>query len=94
MVLDVADAAFDLSLGPGTTRTTRPGGQSAIAAKASKPGFQTTSPVWGSWEVTRGEALSQRTCSVRPPKWPEGPIQALEPVVLPLGEEGPAGEPA
>ena len=37
--------------------------------KAAKPGCHTTAPVLGSWEITSGEALSQRICSGNPPKW-------------------------
>ncbi len=60
--------------------------------KASKPGFQTTSPDSRSWDVTRGEALSQRICSVRLPKCRKAPSSPSSQSSLLLREESPAVE--
>ena len=93
-MLDVADAAFDLPLGPRPTGTAGLGVEPRSRQKASKPGIPDHLPGLAIVGGHQGRGVIAEDLLGEAAEVPEGAVEALEPIVLPLGEEGPAVEPA
>jgi hypothetical protein len=91
-VLDVADAAFDLPLGAGAAGTAGVGGQSTVAAESLEAWIPDN---FARLAIVGGH---QRRCGVtedlldEAAEVPEGAVNAVEPIVLPLIEKCPAIE--
>ena len=93
-VFERPDTAFDLALGPRAARTASLGKESAIATERLEswiPHDLAGLAIVGDDQrrsVVAKDLLGEST------KVPECPVEALEPVILPLGEKRPALEPA
>ncbi len=84
VVLDIANTAFDLPLGAGTTRATGLGRQSTIAAEYLEswiPDHMAGLTIVG--RDQRRSVVAEHLLG-EAAEVPEGPIEPLEPVVLPL----------
>jgi hypothetical protein len=93
IMLDVANAPFDLALGTGAPWAAGLRYQAAVSAKCLESWvpnhFAGLAIVRGhQWRGVIAEDLLSEAAEML-----EGPLQALQPVVLPLSEEGSAKEP-
>lgn len=93
VVLDVADAALDLPLGPGAPRTAGARGDAAVLAEGHEAGMPDDRAGDGVVRGHQRRGVVAEDLLGQPAEVSAGRIDALEPVVLAFGEEGLAEEP-
>ena len=94
VVLDVADSPFDLPLGSSATRTTGLGCQASVPAERLESWIPDHLAGLAIVRGHQGRGVVAEDLLGEAAEVSEGSFEALEPVVLSLGKEGPAIKPA